>query len=136
LNGAPALADHVDVLARTLWGEARGEGRAGMEAVACVILNRADKREKHGPIKSPRFASSACSSAAATRRSEPCRLQRFEASDPAFKTALEVAGIAVAGKLPDPTVGANHYHTAAVQPDWSIEKQPVATLGRHKFFKL
>ena len=27
-----------DVLARTLYGEARGEGLSGIEAVACVIL--------------------------------------------------------------------------------------------------
>ena len=30
----------TDTLARTLWGEARGEGHYGMEAVASVILNR------------------------------------------------------------------------------------------------
>ena len=29
----------MNVLARTLWGEARGEGRVGMEAVASVILS-------------------------------------------------------------------------------------------------
>ena len=32
----------VDVLARTIWGEARGEGKEGMEAVASVILNRTE----------------------------------------------------------------------------------------------
>ena len=30
----------ADVLARTIWGEARGEGLEGMRAVANVILNR------------------------------------------------------------------------------------------------
>lgn len=30
----------IDTLTRTLWGEARGEGTAGMEAVASVVLNR------------------------------------------------------------------------------------------------
>ena len=29
-----------DVLARTVWGEARGEGQAGMVAVANVVMNR------------------------------------------------------------------------------------------------
>ena len=29
-----------EVLARTLWGEARGEGPEGMTAVACTIMNR------------------------------------------------------------------------------------------------
>lgn len=30
----------VDVVARTIWGEARGEGANGMQAVANVIMNR------------------------------------------------------------------------------------------------
>ena len=30
----------TDILARTIFGEARGEGLEGMEAVACVIINR------------------------------------------------------------------------------------------------
>lgn len=34
--------DH-DSMALCVWKEARGEGIAGMEAVACVILNRAKK---------------------------------------------------------------------------------------------
>ena len=36
------MGDDVKVLAQTIWGEARGEGKAGMEAVASVIINRAD----------------------------------------------------------------------------------------------
>ena len=31
-----------DILARTLWGEARGEGLAGQIAVACTIRNRVE----------------------------------------------------------------------------------------------
>ena len=30
----------IDTMARTIWGEARGEGTAGMVAVGNVILNR------------------------------------------------------------------------------------------------
>ncbi|MBI5120055.1 MAG: cell wall hydrolase [Rhodospirillales bacterium] len=41
--------DPVDILARTLWGEARGESKAGREAVARVVLNRvAHARAKGG----------------------------------------------------------------------------------------
>ncbi len=38
----------IDVLARTLWGEARGEGSTGMEAVASVILNRVEVAKRRG----------------------------------------------------------------------------------------
>ena len=34
-----------DILARTLYGEARGEGIDGIEAVACVIMNRYKARK-------------------------------------------------------------------------------------------
>ena len=36
----------VDVMARTLWGEARSEGVRGLEAVASVILNRVEVARK------------------------------------------------------------------------------------------
>ena len=44
----------TDILARTIYGEARGESISGMEAVASVVLNRVAfaKRE----IRLPRFA--------------------------------------------------------------------------------
>ena len=34
--------NHIDVMARTIWGEARGEGLKGMEAVGFVIMKRYD----------------------------------------------------------------------------------------------
>lgn len=34
------MVDDVDILARTIYGEARSEGQEGMEAVACVVMNR------------------------------------------------------------------------------------------------
>ena len=37
---APKPDADVDIMARTLWGEARNQGKEGMEAVACVIMNR------------------------------------------------------------------------------------------------
>src|SRR5215468_10322728 len=39
-GGAMSQAE-IDTVARTVWAEARGEGVAGMTAVACVIMNRA-----------------------------------------------------------------------------------------------
>ncbi|CAF0809757.1 unnamed protein product, partial [Didymodactylos carnosus] len=36
-------ADEIDVLTRTVWGEARGESEEGQAAVAHVILNRVKK---------------------------------------------------------------------------------------------
>ena len=37
--------DDLHIMAATLWGEARGDGIEGMEAVACVIVNRFNARK-------------------------------------------------------------------------------------------
>ncbi|NUB15472.1 cell wall hydrolase, partial [Azospirillum brasilense] len=38
----------IDTLARTLWGEARGESVRAMEAVAAVVMNRVGRARDHG----------------------------------------------------------------------------------------
>ena len=38
----------IDTLARTIYGEARGEDRQSKIAVACVILNRVQQRKQCG----------------------------------------------------------------------------------------
>ena len=35
----------IEIMAKTIYGEARGEGEEGMEAVACVIMNRYNARK-------------------------------------------------------------------------------------------
>ena len=47
-DAGPDAPDALDTLARTVWGEARGEGEAGMAAVAAVIRNRIDVSAAHG----------------------------------------------------------------------------------------
>lgn len=39
LVGSMAM-DDIDILARTIYGEARGEKTIGKKAIACVVLNR------------------------------------------------------------------------------------------------
>lgn len=124
----------LDVLARTLWGEARGEGQIGMEAVACVILNRAAKPGWWGRsvaevcLKPWQFS---CWNADDPNRA---KLLTVDASDPAFRLALEVAGRALAGSLADCTAQATHYHARHVLPGWAKGRAPSAMIGRHAFY--
>ena len=39
-KGYDMTEDQADIMARTIYGEARGEGQRGMQAVANVIMNR------------------------------------------------------------------------------------------------
>jgi len=62
--------EHVrDILARTLWGEARGESLAGQIAVAWTIRNRVNdgKDRSWWERGTPAYARSLTSSAAGTR---------------------------------------------------------------------
>lgn len=130
------VADERDVLARTLWGEARGEGRRGMQAVANVIMRRVQFPRWWG-----RDVISVCRAPwqfsvwNPDDRNLPLLLA-VDKRDREFRVALEVAEQAIGGQLADITNQADHYHTHAVQPLWSRGQTPVATLGNHRFFRL
>lgn len=137
INNTPKPANYndIDTLARTLWGEARGEGFTGMQAVANVVMNRVRSR------KWPSTVTAVCKqkgqfsvwNANAPQRG---RLMNVTPADAKFKQALEIAAMAVNGHLEDITGGADHYHTHAVNPYWSQGVTPIANIGNHKFFRL
>ncbi|MCG5240467.1 cell wall hydrolase [Azospirillum doebereinerae] len=133
---SPTAMTPREVVARTLWGEARGEGRTGMTAVACVIQNRA---------RNPRW----WGTSPATVCLKPWQFSCWLADDPnrpkllavterdaAYRVALEIADTLLSGRLADVTAGADHYHTRNVTPAWSAGKTPVAVIGVHRFFRL
>lgn len=132
----PSTLSAREIVARTLWGEARGEGIAGMAAVAAVIANRVrfprwwGKDAKQVCLKPWQFS--------CWLESDPNRVKLLAVTqaDRAFALALEIADEALAGRLRDVTSGADHYHTAGVAPAWSAGKSPVAVIGCHRFFRL
>lgn len=130
----PAPSDELDTLARTLWAEARGEGRRGMEAVACVVQNRVAQGGWWGNdiVSVCRKPWQFSCWNPGTRSLE--QLLKVDPSDPHFALAREVAASSVDGKLLDFTRGARHYHTIDVQPAWARGRSPCFTLGRHIFF--
>ena len=129
----------IDVLARTLWGEARGEGTAGMTAVAHVVLNRVAIAEDRAGYWWGNNIIQVCQKPyqfSAWNRSDPNfkKLQDVEKSDLHFATALRLA---VEGTLgDDPTDAATHYHAAGITPYWAEGEKPSAVIGRHIFYQL
>lgn len=134
---AAAYGDHaftLDVLARTLWGEARGEGRDGMRAVAGTILNRAARPGWWGRsvaeicLKPRQFS--------CWLESDPNRVKLLavDGRDRQFASALSIAVDALAGILPDYTFGATHYHARDCTPAWVNGRTPCAVIGRHAFY--
>ncbi len=127
----------TDVLARTLWGEARGEGTEGMQAVACVVMNRVRRGGWWGDsviaVCQKPFQFSCWN------QDDP-NLPQMRAvtaeRDPSFATALRVARRAIYGAIDDITGGADHYHAAGIMPYWARGEKPVAVIGNHIFYAL
>lgn len=135
----------IDTLARTLYGEARGEDRQSREAVACVVLNRVEKRKQCGwriidGKKVPTIAATCL---------KPWQFSCWNEKDPnrevilkvtpqkkIFAECLEIAKMAYDGKLNDITKGATHYYNPKVcaKPRWAEGRAPCAVVGSHLFF--
>lgn len=134
-------AMEVDVLARTLWGEARGEGDIGLEAVACVVLNRVKIAQERGGFWWGNNIIQVCQKPyqfSCWNRSDPSykKLQAVTEQDLYFATAKRIATRAVIGKIADITKGATHYHATYVAPYWAKGEKPTITIGNHIFYRL
>ena len=132
----------VDVLARTIWGEARAESPEGMEAVACVVLNRVKVAQaRGGKYWWGNDIISVCQKPyqfSCWNRSDPNyrKLVDVSARDKKFVTCQRIARRAVAGALQDKTGGATHYHADYITPFWAEGETPTIIIGRHIFYKL
>ncbi len=128
--------DQIDILARTLWGEARGEPEKGIIAIAWVVLNRLRMR----PLQFGTSIAGVCQKPKQFScwnkddRNLP-KLLGVNTANSAFRRCLEVARAAVANSLPeDPTFGSCHYHTVGTIAKWSVGHTPAVRIGDHVFF--
>lgn len=135
----------IDTLARTLYGEARGESRQSREAVACVVLNRVEKRKQCGwrdigGKKVPTIAATCLKpwQFSCWNLKDPNRKIILEATPQKklFAECLEIARLAYDRKLTDITKGATHYYNpkTCAKPRWAEGKIPCAAVGSHLFF--
>lgn len=129
--------DDTELLARVIWGEARGEGEAGMSAVASVIMNRVRRPGWWGD--SLRSVCTCPWQFSCLNADDPNRAKLYAVTeaDKSFGAALAIAQRVVAGELSDPTRGATHYYAAGTkQPSWAQGRVPTARIGRHLFYRL
>lgn len=129
-------ASAIDTLARTLWGEARGEIPEGQRGVANVILNRVAKNK---PQRFGATVETVCRKPkqfSCWNTGDPNRAKLLAVTDAndQFRQCLDLARAAVNGSLSDNTRGSDHYHTAGVAPNWSQGHVPAVVLGNHLFF--
>lgn len=130
-----------EILARTLWGEARGESLAGQIAVAWTIRNRVFDGK----------AKSWWGEGYAGVCQKPYQFSCWNKNDPNYVFLIGIKQIAfrelaqariaadqvVDGKVEDPTGGATHYYATTMPkaPAWAAKAKQTLKLGHHVFFK-
>ena len=141
IAGSPinATAHDVDILARTLYGEARGEftfGDEAVQAVANVVLNRVRAHHRN---------KTTIAGVCLDRLQFSCwngggkaKLMAVPSSDNELVKCTAVATAAAKGQFPDNTHGALHYHaTTIAKPKW-VRNSPNARvtleIGHHLFY--
>lgn len=127
----------IDVMARTMWGEARGEGKTGMQAVANVIMNRVKNGGWWGAT--PAEVCKKKSQFSCWNSNDPNypKLLAVDSSDSNFRTALILAESAYNGTLPDITGGATNYlalGSLSSVPSWAKGMTKTAQIGNHTFY--
>ena len=111
----------VDLLARLISAEARGEPYAGQVAVGAVVLNRVESPAFPGSISGVIYQSGAFS----------C-LQDGQFWKPVADSAYRAARDALNGS--DPSGGALYYfNPATATSKWIWSRPVITTIGRHRF---
>ena len=125
----------LQILASTIYGEARGEDSSGKYAVACVIYNRWEKKKYTKTIYDICLAPKQFS---CWNKDDPNYKLLTEPNRPLDKAYIDSLEEAIfvlrEGKHNDITNGATHYHTKNIMPYWAKGKQPCATIGNHLFY--
>lgn len=125
-------AEDIDIVAKTIYGEARGQGIEGMKAVASVIWNRANgniSKLKSESLKPKQFS---------------CWNKGPVVPDKKSKVWLECEKIAksmYSGGFTPITTGDHYFaykgkYKVKNEPYWALNRNPVDTKGDHKFFDI
>lgn len=137
-------SQEIEVLARTIYGEARGEyfhphgGLASLIAVGNVVMNRVKKKGWFGKTieevcrKSWQFSCWNANDPNFRLLQKPC------IDDSVFKICQDVAESVAAERWPDLTGGCTHYHSTTLKdmPAWTKDQRPRLNLGRHVFYRI
>lgn len=134
-----AKDNELNIVTRTLWGEARGEKLKGMVAVVWVIKNRVNQPKWWGKTyvsvcrKAWQFSCWNPDDA-----NYPFLMGRKPIPQKQYDECLEVVKSVLNGEVEDPTKGATHYYNPKAvkhEPKWVEGATHTVTIGNHKFYK-
>lgn len=128
------------VLVATLWGEARGEGYEGMQAVMNVIMNRAKGNFDNAVnvVLKPKQFSIWNNVENPQEKSQQLvqQARNKELKDlKQYTQAVDIVNKAMKGELKDITGGATFYFNPSLaNPSWAKKLQFLKKIGNHDFY--
>jgi len=120
-------ATSLQCLARNVYYEARGESMAGQYAVAEVTMNRKASLGYPKTVCEVVYQKDAFSWTGVDGLDAP--------AGQSWQRAIKVAQDVYYGRRPAELHGVTHYHATYVVPEWSKERERVAKIGRHVFYR-
>jgi N-acetylmuramoyl-L-alanine amidase len=132
------LSQIHNIIARTLWAEARNDGEQGMRAVAAVIYNRArgDIQQFVDVIKKPKQFSCWNAMTAKDWLPENFKTKNKSDRDRQWKIAEKIANEMVQDRFTPVNNKIDHYYNPAiVSPSWGKDEKG-EMIGSHKFMDL
>ena len=115
--------------ARTVYGEARGEPRAGQLAVAFVPWNRAQISGRSVAAECLKPYQFSC-----WNHDDPNRVRMLALDANDLHAFLAIIDEVLMG-VEDPSHGATFYHTTTSKPRWRLGHSPCARIGHHIFYR-
>lgn len=135
-----------EIVALTLWGEARGETHTGRAAIAHVIDNRVKAKRHSFGLTSREVCLKRWQFSCWIPEGGAANYQRVIEAGRAIKRCIPLgpklldclAIVDTLQTIPDLTCGATHYLTRELYdekpPAWTIGLTPCAAIGSHLFF--
>jgi N-acetylmuramoyl-L-alanine amidase len=151
LAAAPSAAD-LEILTRTICGEADEESFEGKLAVGCVVINRARIARayvaaNHKPhiLFGDGSISLACTIGHNGVHQFSCwnegrdkaRMLAATMETPGYADCMRAARMAINGSGENPIGGATYYYNprrVVKTPPWAVGRTPSSTVGNHLFF--
>ena len=130
-----------NIIARTLYAEARNDGKVGMEAVASVIYNRAKGNKDNftkACLKPKQFS---CWNKFTKEEADPknfkikipSSVNKNKKNEALWKEAMQIVADMLNGTFKPTTTANMYFNPQKCSPKWANELTDVKMIGSHKF---
>lgn len=135
--------DDLEIMALTVWAEARGEFLTGQSAVAWVIKNRWKNpgwwSRPHHTIRDVCLCPYQFS---CWNRNDPNRNRLINPATKQLESYKSIralcSDVIKSDEADDPSKGSDHYCTKQIAPytSWAKNRKPTVVIGNHQFYRI